>query len=51
MNPDTVVLYCILQMSKSTGNFLTLTEAVAKFSADGEFDLLYLTLLMACISI
>jgi hypothetical protein len=24
-------------MSKSTGNFLTLKEALGKFSADGEF--------------
>jgi len=25
-------------MSKSTGNFMTLVDAVDKFSADGEFD-------------
>lgn len=38
-------------MSKSTGNFLTLMEAVAKFSADGEFDLLYLPMSMSSIGI
>ena len=26
---------CVLQMSKSTGNFLTLSDAIQKFSADG----------------
>ena len=26
---------CLLQMSKSTGNFLTLSDAIQKFSADG----------------
>jgi leucyl-tRNA synthetase len=26
------------KMSKSTGNFLTLTQAIDKFSADGLFD-------------
>lgn len=29
------VCLCIHQMSKSTGNFLTLTQAIDKFSADG----------------
>ena len=30
-----LILPFLLQMSKSTGNFLTLTEAIDKFSADG----------------
>lgn len=32
-------LFCFFQMSKSTGNFLTLSQAVDKFSADGEYVL------------
>lgn len=32
-----MVVTFILQMSKSTGNFLTLREAIEKFSADGTF--------------
>lgn len=31
------IYFCIHQMSKSTGNFLTLTQAIDKFSADGIF--------------
>lgn len=35
-------LFIHLQMSKQTGNFLTLTDAVNKFSADGKkFNLLF----------
>ena len=30
------VFFSIPQMSKSTGNFLALSEAISKFSADGE---------------
>ena len=29
-------LFLVFQMSKSTGNFLTLRQAVDKFSADGK---------------
>lgn len=32
-------LFYFFQMSKSTGNFLTLTQAVDKFSADGKYVL------------
>ena len=28
----------VVQMSKSTGNFLALSEAISKFSADGEYS-------------
>lgn len=31
--------FYFFQMSKSTGNFLTLTQAVDKFSADGKYVL------------
>lgn len=31
------IRFCFYQMSKSTGNFLTLTQAIDKFSADGIF--------------
>lgn len=33
----TNICFYIHQMSKSTGNFLTLTQAIDKFSADGTF--------------
>ena len=32
------VLCSVVQMSKSTGNFLALSEAISKFSADGEYS-------------
>ena len=31
----------MFQMSKSTGNFLTLAEATDKFSADGVFSFIF----------
>lgn len=31
-------LCSVVQMSKSTGNFLALSEAISKFSADGEYS-------------
>lgn len=39
----TNICFCTRQMSKSTGNFLTLTQAIDKFSADGAFAFHQLT--------
>ena len=38
----------LFQMSKSTGNFLTLSDAINKFSADGTYPI-PMVLLMAVI--